>query len=234
MMNAIVTGCHGAIGRAICAELTTAGYQVLGLDKLGSSTGSTAPIAQFLDCDLTSATATADALKAIRGRGSVSLLVNNAGHYNPKSFFDLSLEEFDQTMAVNVRALFQLSQEVARWMVADGNGGAIVNIASIAGKLGSPIVAYGTSKAAVIGLTRSMARVLAAHGIRVNAIAPGVIDTPMSRAVEPRQMERQMFAVPMARQGQPEEVARVVRFLAGEGSSYMTGAVVDVAGGWMS
>ena len=119
-------------------------------------------------------------------------------------------------------------------MVAAGEKGSIVNIASINGKLGSPIVPYGTSKAGLIGLTRSMAKTLAPHGIRVNAIAPGTIDTPMAADVNPVQMEQQMYSVAMARIGRPVEIATVVRFLAGEDASYMTGSVVDVAGGWMS
>ncbi|TKT78379.1 SDR family oxidoreductase [Aquamicrobium sp. LC103] len=110
----------------------------------------------------------------------------------------------------------------------------IVNIASINGKLGSPIVPYGTSKAGLIGLTRSLARTLAPYNIRVNAIAPGTIDTPMAAGVDPVQMERQMFNVAMERVGAPREIATVVRFLASDEASYMTGSIVDVAGGWMS
>ncbi|WP_052958096.1 SDR family oxidoreductase [Aquamicrobium sp. LC103] len=109
-----------------------------------------------------------------------------------------------------------------------------MNIASINGKLGSPIVPYGTSKAGLIGLTRSLARTLAPYNIRVNAIAPGTIDTPMAAGVDPVQMERQMFNVAMERVGAPREIATVVRFLASDEASYMTGSIVDVAGGWMS
>ena len=147
--------------------------------------------------------------------------------------FDLTLEDFDRVLAVNLRAPFLLSQELARAMAARG-GGAIVNIASINGKLGSPMVPYGASKAGLIGLTRSLARTLAPYNIRVNAIAPGTIDTPMAAGVDPVQMERQMHNVAMGRVGEPREIATVVRFLSGEEASYMTGSIVDVAGGWMS
>lgn len=234
MSIAIVTGCRGAIGRAICAELAAAGHRIVGLDRPGRPGGDPTPGATVFECDLADAAATQAALAAIRRLGPVGLLVNNAGHYAPKPFLELDLADFDLTMAVNVRAPFLLARAVAGWMVEDGTRGAIVNIASIAGKLGSPVVPYGTSKAALIGLTRSLAQSLAPHGIRVNAIAPGIVETPMSRAVDPAQMERQLAAVAMRRVGRPEEIARVVRFLADDASSYMTGSIVDVAGGWMS
>lgn len=232
MSVAIVTGCLGAIGSAICAELKAADYDVIGLDR--PADGAFAH-GSYLACDLSDAAAVTHVLGAIRQSGAgTGLLVNNAGYYDPKPFFETSLQDFGTAYDINVRAIFQLSQEVARWMIADGTAGAIVNIASIAGKIGSPIVPYGTSKAAVIGLTRSLAKVLAPHGIRVNAIAPGVIASPMSNAINDAQMRTQLAMTAMGRIGTPEEIARVVRFLAGVDASYMTGSIVDVAGGWMS
>lgn len=232
MSVAIVTGCLGAIGSAICAELKAADYDVIGLDR--PADGAFAH-GSYRACDLSDAAAVTHVLGAIRQSGTgIGLLVNNAGYYDPKPFFETSLQDFGTAYDINVRAIFQLSQEVARWMIADGTAGAIVNIASIAGKIGSPIVPYGTSKAAVIGLTRSLAKVLAPHGIRVNAIAPGVIASPMSNAINDAQMRTQLAMTAMGRIGTPEEIARVVRFLAGADASYMTGSIVDVAGGWMS
>jgi NAD(P)-dependent dehydrogenase (short-subunit alcohol dehydrogenase family) len=229
---AIVTGCRGAIGRAICTELRTIGFRVTGIDQAAEGAGD---VDRYIDCDLADTAAIMDALQRIGAEGrDIDVLVNNAGVYEPKGFFDLTAADFDHAMAVNARAIFVLSQEVARWMIAAGRGGSIVNIASIAGKLGSPIVPYGASKAAAIGLTKSLARVLAPHRIRVNAIAPGVIESAMSARVAPTQMERQLAVVPMARMGAPAEIARVVAFLAQEGSSYMTGSILDVNGGWPS
>lgn len=228
--TAVVTGCLGAIGRAICEELSQTGFAVVGIDKPPDGADHAG---RYFPCDLSDAQATVDVVQQIGAESrAIDLLVNNAGAYEPKGFFDLTIEDFDRTMAVNARAVFILSQQIARWMIDAGRGGSIVNIASIAGRLGSPVIPYGTSKAAVIGLTRSMARVLAPHRIRVNAIAPGIIASPMSARVAPAQMERQLANVPMGRIGDPAEIAKVVAFLAQDASSYMTGSIVDVNGGW--
>ena len=232
MSVAIVTGCLGAIGSAICIELDAAGYDVIGLDRPADGAF---VHGRYFACDLADAPAVTQVLGLIRQSGaSPGLLVNNAGFYDPKPFFETSLDDFGKAYDINVRAIFQLVQEVARWMIADDTKGAIVNIASIAGKIGSPIVSYGTSKAAVLGLTRSVAKVLAPHGIRVNAVAPGVIASPMSNIINDAQMRTQMAMTAMGRIGTPDEIAKVVRFLASADASYMTGSIVDVAGGWMS
>jgi NAD(P)-dependent dehydrogenase (short-subunit alcohol dehydrogenase family) len=231
LKTAIVTGCLGAIGRATCVELRTAGFDLVGIDKPANADFA----GSYHACDLADASAVSRVLAAIETEfHAVDLLVNNAAHYQPISWFDLTLDDFDLVYAINVRAVFQLSQEVARWMVAQELAGSIVNIASIAGKLGSPIIPYGTSKAAIIGLTRSMAKVLGPHGIRVNAIAPGVIATPMSAAVDEAQMRKQLANVSMERMGDPQEIAKVVAFLATADAGYMSGSIVDVNGGWMA
>lgn len=235
MRTCVLTGSNGGMGRAICAEMRRSGYRVVGLDRAGSAAGK--PEEQpdrFIACDLSDMDDVRRALDALRDEAGIVTLVNCAGLYEKKGVFELTLEDLDRVLAVNLRAPFLLSQELARRMAAAGTGGSIVNIASINGKLGSPIIPYGTSKAGLIGLTRSMAKTLAPHGIRVNAIAPGTIDTPMAADVDATQMERQMYSVAMGRVGRPVEIATVVRFLAGDDSSYMTGSVVDVAGGWMS
>lgn len=235
MRACVLTGSHGGMGQAICAEMRRAGYRVIGIDRPGCAAleGDVAPD-QFIACDLADMDAVRLALGALEGEDGITTLVNCAGLYEKIGVFDLTLDDLDRTLAVNLRAPFLLSQGLARRMVAAGTRGSIVNISSINGKLGSPMIPYGTSKAGLIGLTRSMAKTLAPYGIRVNAIAPGTIDTPMAADVNPVQMERQMFSVAMGRVGRPEEIASVVRFLAGDESSYMTGSVVDVAGGWMS
>lgn len=235
MQSCVVTGSNGGMGRAICAEMRRAGWRVIGLDRAGSvaGAGDEAPD-RFIACDLSDMDDLRRALGDLAGEQGIAALVNCAGLYEKKAVFDLTLDDFDRVLAVNLRAPFLLSQELARRMAAAGTGGSIVNISSINGKLGSPMVPYGASKAGLIGLTRSMAKTLAPHGIRVNAIAPGTIDTPMAAGVDARQMEQQMYSVAMGRYGRPGEIASVVRFLAEDGSSYMTGSVVDVAGGWMS
>lgn len=235
MRTSVVTGCNGGMGRAIVAELRRAGDRVVGLDRDEASAAPSPAQTpdRYISCDLADMEAVRGALRLLAQEDGIGCLVNCAGLYEKKAVFDLTLEDFDRVLAVNLRAPFLLSQELARAMAARG-GGAIVNIASINGKLGSPMVPYGTSKAGLIGLTRSLARTLAPYNIRVNAIAPGTIDTPMAAGVDPVQMERQMHNVAMGRVGEPREIATVVRFLAGEEASYMTGSIVDVAGGWMS
>jgi len=221
------------MGRAICAELRKAGDRVIGIDRAGGEPGvADERPDRFIACDLSDVGQVRAALAALADE-AVDCLVNCAGLYEKKKVFDLTLEDFDRVLTVNLRAPFLLSLELGKRMAQNG-GGVIVNIASINGKLGSPIVPYGTSKAGLIGLTRSLAKTFAPYNIRVNAIAPGTIRTPMAADVDPVQMERQMYSVASERVGEPHEIATVVRFLASADSSYMTGSIVDVAGGWMS
>jgi NAD(P)-dependent dehydrogenase (short-subunit alcohol dehydrogenase family) len=234
MRATVLTGCHGGMGRAICAAMRAAGDRVIGLDKPGMQDGETQERPdRFIACDLSDIADVRRALSDLAAETDIGCLVNCAGLYERRKVFDLTMEDFDRVLTVNLRAPFLLSLELGKRMAASG-GGVIVNIASINGKLGSPMVPYGTSKAGLIGLTKSLARTLAPHRIRVNAIAPGTIDTPMAAGVDPVQMERQMYNVAMERIGEPGEIASVVRFLASEEASYMTGSIVDVAGGWMS
>jgi NAD(P)-dependent dehydrogenase (short-subunit alcohol dehydrogenase family) len=229
-----LTGCNGGMGRAICAELKSAGDRVIGLDKPDTEGGSAQERPdRFISCDLSNIEDIRRALDDLSDEAGIGCLVNCAGLYEKKAVFDLTMEDFDRVLTVNLRAPFLLSQQIAKRMVNSG-GGSIVNIASINGKLGSPMIPYGTSKAGLIGLTRSLAKTLAPYNIRVNAIAPGTIRTPMAADVDPVQMERQMYSVAMGRVGEPREIATVVRFLASADSTYMTGSIVDVAGGWMS
>lgn len=234
MRVSVLTGCNGGMGRAITAELKRVGDRVVGIDRRESQGGSADERPdRFIGCDLSDIGDLRRALESLDDEEAIGCLVNCAGLYEKKSVFELSLEDFDRVMTVNLRAPFLFSQQLGKRM-AERGGGVIVNIASINGKLGSPIVPYGTSKAGLIGLTRSLARTLAPYNIRVNAIAPGTIRTPMAADVNPVQMERQMYNVAMERVGEPREIASVVRFLASDDSSYMTGSIVDVAGGWMS
>jgi NAD(P)-dependent dehydrogenase (short-subunit alcohol dehydrogenase family) len=234
MRTSVLTGCNGGMGRAICAELRKAGDRVIGIDRAGSEFGEADERPdRFIECDLSDIEQIRGALAALADEAAIDCLVNCAGLYEKKKVFDLTLEDFDRVLTVNLRAPFLLSQQLGKRMAENG-GGVIVNIASINGKLGSPMIPYGTSKAGLIGLTRSLAKTLAPYNIRVNAIAPGTIRTPMSADVDPVQMERQMYSVASERVGEPHEIATVVRFLASADSSYMTGSIVDVAGGWMS
>ncbi|MEO6964719.1 MAG: SDR family oxidoreductase, partial [Acidobacteriaceae bacterium] len=167
------------------------------------------------------------------------VLVNNAGVAWAKSFWDLTEEDWDLILGVNVKALFFTLQATARRMME--HGGTIINIASIAGRLPRPtLMHYAASKAAVISITRSAALALADHNIRVNAVAPGMIDTEMLHSLQsdlqkasPGSAAGQpgVDIVPLRRIAQPEEIAQAVLYLASDASAYITGQTLNVCGG---
>lgn len=170
--------------------------------------------------------------KTIQHFGCIDILVNSAGIARIAPFLEMAVEDFDLVNAVNLRGTFIMAQEVAKRMV--GRGGTIINLASASGRRGSyGRAAYGPGKAAVILLTEVMAVELAEHGIRVNALAPGPIETPIVAANLPASGRLNWTSVvPMGRFGQPGEVARAALFLACEDASFVTGHTLDVDGGF--
>lgn len=225
---ALVTGTGGELGQAIAAALAADGLDVVGLDIAETPAGSTS---RQYRCDLTDTAALADVLRRIRDEvGPIRVLVNNAAYYRFAPFFELTPEQIHTTLAVNVTAVLYACQQVALQMKEAG-GGAIVNVASIAGRTGSSQVDYGASKAAVINLTQTLGRVLAEHGIRINAVAPALIATGMGTRLGPGVKDRLLEATPLKRAAEPAEIARVVAFLAGDAASYVNGTTVDVHGG---
>jgi NAD(P)-dependent dehydrogenase (short-subunit alcohol dehydrogenase family) len=165
--------------------------------------------------------------------GPAHILINNAGIGSQKLFLETSLEMLDNMLDVNIRGTFMCAQAAGREMVKIG-GGSIVNLSSHSGLLGSSgRAAYAASKGGIIAMTRVMAVDLAPHGIRVNAIAPGPIDTPRIRASHNEERHQAWLrAVPLARIGAPEEVAAVAAFLASDDASYVTGQTLAVDGGF--
>jgi 3-oxoacyl-[acyl-carrier protein] reductase len=169
--------------------------------------------------------------------GGVDILVNNAG-ISPKhdgkkaNLWEMAISEWDQVMAVNIRGSFLCCHFAVPKMIEKG-GGAVVNVSSLAAKAGSAITGchYVISKAGVVGLTKILAREVAEYGIRVNAVAPGRIDTPMIWDVAPEVNEKYKQTIPLKRLGTPEEVADAIVFLLSESSSYITGQVIDINGG---
>lgn len=171
--------------------------------------------------------------------GRIDILINNAGICPFKPFFELSEQDWDKVIDINLKGEFLCAQAAARVM-KEQKGGVIVNIASIAmGQqgVGMPnIVHYCASKGGIAAMTEAMAAELAPFNIRVNAIAPGMIETPMINTVtsNPKAMEAMLQRIPLKRPGKSEEVSELVVFLASDSSSYMTGSVVVIDGGWLS
>uniref|UniRef100_A0AAU2VT99 SDR family oxidoreductase n=1 Tax=Streptomyces sp. NBC_00008 TaxID=2903610 RepID=A0AAU2VT99_9ACTN len=226
---AVVTGGSGGIGRAVTSALSEAGHRVLAVDVKDD-----ADLAAYaaLTADLGAPDAAERLFQLIEERyGLPSVLVNNAGIYEARDFLDYDVESYRRVFDVNAGAAFFCTQMFARRLIAAGRPGSVVNVASISGQSGSPDAAYGASKGAVIALTRSLGRALAPHHIRVNAVAPGLIDTPMAGRIPSDRAAGYRERIPQARFGEAAEVASAVCYLAGPGASYVTASVLDVNGG---
>lgn len=163
--------------------------------------------------------------------GSLDILANNAGTDSRTKLVDYTLDEFQKVMRLNVEATFVCSQAAARIMIEQGTGGSIINTSSMVSIYGQPAgCAYPTSKFAVNGLTKSLARELAAHKIRVNAVAPGVIHTDMVDALPKEVIEPLIKTIPLGRMGEPEDIGNAFVFLASDMASYVSGDILSVDG----
>jgi NAD(P)-dependent dehydrogenase (short-subunit alcohol dehydrogenase family) len=238
----LVTGGGGGIGRAIALRLARDGMAVALLDRDGEAAQRVAAELDGLGlgADVTAADEVGRAVDAVLARyGRIDVLVNNAGICWTGPALDMPLETFRAMLQVNVEGVFIASRAVLPHMIARRSG-AVVNLASWAGKTGNAYFAgYSASKFAVIGLTQALAREMAPHGIRVNAICPGiVVDTAMRAALEaqqrqyglPQTSEREKL-VPLGRMSVPDDVARVATFLASDEAAYMTGESINLSGG---
>ena len=234
----LVTGAVGGIGASAVAHFAALGGTVYATDIADEFDGPATymPFNLLDDNGLTGCTNWIADIKP-------DVLFNNAAVFDMGSVLDADLAQFDRLFGVNVRAFYAVMQATAKSMVARGQGGSIINLASQAGHSGEALVAhYCATKAAVISYTQSAALALAPHKIRVNAISPGVIDTPMWASVdalfakfegkEPGQKKREVgAAIPLGHMGAPDDVARAAVFLASDQSSYMTAQTIGVDGG---
>jgi NAD(P)-dependent dehydrogenase (short-subunit alcohol dehydrogenase family) len=239
---AIVTGASRGIGEAIARAFVAHGARVViaarkidGLREVADSLGAAAhPFAAHTGKETDCAALLAEAIRVF---GKVDVLVNNAGtnpHFGP--LLEAPGAAWDKTFEVNLKGYFWMSRETARHLVDRGAPGAIVNIASVSGLRGAPLQGvYGMTKAAVISMTRTLAVELAAARIRVNAIAPGLIDTRLSSAIvkDDALAGEWLKRTPLSRVGSPDEIAGPALYLASDASSYMTGEVLVVDGGVM-
>jgi D-sorbitol dehydrogenase (acceptor) len=241
----IVTGGASGIGLA-CAELVAErGADILLVDvdgdRLGSAAARLGVVAE--QCDVGDPIATRDLVeRCVQRFGHVDGLVNAAGVMQTRALLDVTPEDFDRIFRVNIRGLFFLLQAAARQMVTAGRG-SIVNFSSTAGRVGRPFSShYAASKAAIINLTRSAAAAFGDRGVRVNAVCPGLIETPMIQRIREErtkvmgvtQEEVQAHwesTLPMRRLGTPSEVAELVAFLLSDASSYITGEQIGATGG---
>lgn len=238
---AVITGAGQGMGRATALRLAEEGLRVvvndLSIDRLDdtlSILGSRTPDPVPLVGDVTDQDQVVSMFDSVRDRvGTVDVLINNAGVLLPTRFLEIGESEWDLVVGVNLRATFLCMKAVVGGMI-EQNWGRIVNMSSTAGKSVSTLggAHYTASKAAVLGLTRAVAKETAGYGVTVNAVCPGLIDTEMTRLTISAQETRayaQSFPIP--RLGEPEEVADMIAFLVSDKAAYVTGASLDINGG---
>lgn len=236
---ALVTGASRGLGRAIALELGAQGATVIGT---ATSAEGAAKIQKALDAasivglgvalDVTDAAACEALLAEVESKfGGISVLVNNAGITRDNLALRMKDDEWDAVIETNLKAVFRLSKLVMRSMMK-ARFGRIINITSVVGEAGNPGQAnYAAAKAGVAGMSRALAHELGSRNITVNCVAPGFIDTDMTRALPEAQREALLDKIPLGRLGQPEEIAATVAFLASPRAGYITGSTLNVNGG---
>lgn len=233
MKNVLVTGGSRGIGKAAVTELSKK-YRVfftyLNSDKeaaeLSDITGAYAIKSDIRkDCS--------NIKNIIHSYGKLDILINNAGISEQKLFWDITDMDFDNIMSTNIKGMFTLTRELAHDMI-ENHYGKIINISSMWGISGASCeVHYSTSKAAVIGFTKALAKELGPSGICVNCIAPGVIDTDMNKCFDEETINTLKEETPLCRIGKPEEVAYLIDFLSSEKSDFITGQIIGIDGGYI-
>ncbi len=237
---AIVTGAGRGIGREIALALAADGATVIvnyngskeAADETVSQITADGGTAEAVQCNVSDfAASEAFVKKVLEKYKKVDILVNNAGVTRDNLIMRMSEEDYDAVLDTNLKGAFNMIKHLSRSFIKQRSG-KIINISSVSGIRGNAGQSnYSASKAGLIGLTKSVAKELASRGINVNAVAPGLIDTDMTRALSDDAKKQLAASIPMGKIGSPSDVAKLVLFLAGEGSDYITGQVISVDGG---
>lgn len=240
---ALITGCNTGLGQAIAIALAQAGCDIAGVNR--SEPTETARQVRALgrrfiaiDADLGSIEVIPSIIEQTLAQlGRIDILVNNAGIIRREDAIDFSEQDWDAVMNVNIKTLFFISQAVARQFIAQGQGGKIINIASMLSYQGGiRVPSYTASKSAVVGVTRLLANEWARHGINVNALAPGYMATNNTDELRssPERHQQILDRIPAGRWGEPEDMMGPAVFLASAASDYINGYTVAVDGGWLA
>jgi 3-oxoacyl-[acyl-carrier protein] reductase len=231
---AIVTGAGQGIGRDIARSLRSHGAEVVLVDVDGEAAKAAGDEVDGLGlaCDVTSEEQVKAVVRDTVGQfGRLDVFVNNAGITRDASLKKMTVDQFDAVITVHLRGTW-LGVREASTVMREAKAGSIINISSLSGKSGNPgQTNYSAAKAGIVGLAKAAAKELAHHNVRVNAVQPGLIRTPMTAAMPPEVFAEREAAVPMKRAGEPAEVAGAVVFLASDLASYITGTVIEVGGG---
>ncbi|MBS7526728.1 3-oxoacyl-[acyl-carrier-protein] reductase [Fusibacter paucivorans] len=237
---AIITGAGRGLGRAMALELASAGAIVVIVDINRENAeaaceeilGNGGKAASYT-VDITKREAVADMVQKVHETyGKIDLLVNNAGITKDRSFLKMSDDDWQAVIQINLTSMFICTQEVVKVMAAGGAGGNIVCVSSLSGNEGNyGQTNYAASKAGVIGFVKSLSKELPRYNIRINAIAPGFIKTDMTDRIPEAVQQKIISKIPMQRPGMPEEVAKVIRFLASSDSDYINGQTININGG---
>ncbi len=234
--RALVTGGNGGIGSAIAHHLAAMGFHVIvhagsrleAAEKVAEDIVAIGGSAEPVRFDVANRDATQAIINALLTDGPIQVLVNNAGIHDDAVFPGMSGEQWDRVVDVSLGGFYNVTQPLTMPMIRT-RWGRIINITSVAGLVGNRgQVNYSAAKGALHAATKSLAIELASRGVTVNAVAPGIIETPMSEGVFDKQLIKQL--VPMQRAGQPEEVAKLVGFLASDDSAYISGQVISING----